>query len=99
MAPVAVTSSTARLAKLDSPIATPRLFAARATGSSPCGCTACTPVGEITTGTARSCPMKVVARSRTAARSATCGAKPSSANAATLSSIVAPRSVPAMSAW
>jgi hypothetical protein len=46
----ATTSSTDLLAKDDSPIATPRAAAARATATSPSGCTACTPVGEMITG-------------------------------------------------
>ena len=39
-----------QLAKELSPMATPRLSAARATATSPRGWTACTPVGEINTG-------------------------------------------------
>ena len=42
--------------------------------------------------------MTVVASSRFAGRSATCGRKPSSSKAATLSSIVSPFSDPAISA-
>ncbi len=42
--------------------------------------------------------MTLVARSLLSANPATCGAKPSSANAATLSSTVMPRSEPATSA-
>jgi hypothetical protein len=49
-APVAVTASTDLLAKLLSPIAVPRLAAARATATSPSGCTAWTPTGEMITG-------------------------------------------------
>ena len=37
-------------AKDDRPIGTPRAAAARATATSPSGCTACTPVGETSTG-------------------------------------------------
>jgi hypothetical protein len=50
IAPVAVTSSTDLEAKFDRPITVPRAAAARATATSPSGCTACTPVGEMTTG-------------------------------------------------
>ena len=46
----------------ESPIAVPRAAAARATASSPSGCTACTPVGEIITGIERSRPSTDVAR-------------------------------------
>ena len=46
----AQTSSIERLANELSPMATPRLAAARATATSPSGWTACTPVGEIRTG-------------------------------------------------
>ena len=46
----ATTSSTGLLAKELSPIDVPRAAAARATATSPSGCTACTPVGEISTG-------------------------------------------------
>ena len=46
----ATTSSTGLLANERSPIAVPRAAAARATATSPSGCTACTPVGEISTG-------------------------------------------------
>ena len=46
----AATSSTDLLANELSPIAMPRLAAARAMATSPCGCTACTPVGEMITG-------------------------------------------------
>src|SRR4051794_36120668 len=44
------TSSIARLANDDSPIAVPAFFAARATATSPSGLTAWTPVGETITG-------------------------------------------------
>ena len=60
----AMTSSMGLLANDDSPIAVPRAAAARATATSPSGCTACTPVGEIITGSEISCPITVVARSR-----------------------------------
>jgi hypothetical protein len=94
----ATTSSTGLLAKELSPIAVPRAAAARATATSPSGCTACTPVGEMMTGSAIGWPRTVVARSRCADNPATCGAKPNSPNAAMLSSSVSPRSEPAMSA-
>ena len=42
----------------------PRAAAARATATSPSGCTACTPVGEISTGSEICCPITVVVRSR-----------------------------------
>ncbi len=80
------------------PMAVPRAAAALAMATSPPGCTAWTPVGEMRTGNEISWPMTLVARSRLSARPATWGAKPSSLNAATLSSTVTPRSEPAMSA-
>ena len=80
------------------PMAVPRAAAARATATSPSGCTAWTPVGETRTGNEISWPMTLVARSRLSARPATCGAKPSSLKAVTLSSTVIPRSEPAMRA-
>ena len=76
----------------------PPAAAARATATSPSGCTACTPVGEMITGKEMSWPMTVVACSRFCGRSATCGRKPSSRKAATLSSTVMPCSEPATSA-
>ncbi len=75
----AATSSTLLEAKEDSPIAMPRAAAARATATSPSGCTACTPVGEIITGIDSGWPITVVDRSRSPCRPATCGANPSSA--------------------
>ena len=50
------------------------------------------------TGSEISWPITVVERSRVAGSPAVCGAKPSSANAATLSWAVVPRSEPATSA-
>src|SRR5580692_11520530 len=94
----ASTSSTGLLANELSPMAVPRAAAARATATSPSGCTACTPVGEMMTGSETGWPSTVVARSRCAGSPATCGANPSSANAATLSASVWPRSAPASSA-
>ena len=94
----ATTSASGLLANELSPIAVPRAAAARATATSPSGCTACTPVGEISTGRATGCPMTVVAMSRCAGSPATCGANPSSSKAATLSARVRPFSVPASSA-
>ena len=44
----------------------PRAAAARATATSPSGCTACTPVGEMSTGRSTATPMTVVDRSRDA---------------------------------
>ena len=60
------------------PMAVPRAAAAAAMATSPPGCTAWTPVGEMRTGNEISWPMTLVARSRLSARPATCGAKPSS---------------------
>ncbi len=94
----AMTSSIGLEAKEDRPIAVPRAAAARATATSPSGWTACTPVGEISTGSEMSWPITVVAISLVAGRPATCGANPSSENAATLSRIVTPASAPATSA-
>ena len=94
----AATSSIVRLANELRLIAVPRAAAARATATSPSGCTAWTPVGEMTTGNEIGWPITSVARSRLSERPATCGAKPSSPNAATLSSVVSPRSEPATSA-
>ena len=65
-------------------LAVPRAAAALATATSPSGWTACTPVGEITTGSEMSCPITVVASSRFSSAPITCGAKPSSLNAALL---------------
>ena len=72
----ATTSSTGMLANELRPMAVPRAAAARAMATSPSGCTAWTPVGEIRTGNEISWPMTLVARSRLAARPATWGAKP-----------------------
>ncbi len=94
----ATTSSIGLLANADSPIATPRAAAARATATSPSGCTACTPVGLIRTGIDMAWPITVTPMFRSLARPAVCGAKPSSAKAAMLSSTVRPRSEPATSA-
>ena len=60
----AATSSIGLLANELRPIAVPRAAAARATATSPSGCTACTPVGEIITGSEIGWPMTVVASSR-----------------------------------
>ena len=79
-------------------MAVPRAAAARATATSPSGCTAWTPVGEMRTGNETSWPMTLVVRSRLSASPATCGANPSSLKAVTLSSTVMPRSDPAISA-
>ena len=76
-------------------MAVPAAAAARATATSPSGCTACTPVGESSTGRLTSWPITVVASSRAAGRSATCGRSRSSENALTLSFIVTPASAPA----
>ena len=84
----ATTSSTGLLAKLLRPITVPRAAAARATATSPSGWTAWTPVGEMITGSEISWPMTVVAIVRTACCPATCGAKPSSRNADSLSATV-----------
>ena len=110
MSLTAQTSSTERDANDDRPIAVDtvwsgfsgfwmfELAAARATATSPSGSTACTPVGEMTTGKSISCPSTVVFWSRCGGRSAMCGRKPSSSNAATLSESVMPCSAPATSA-
>ena len=87
----ASTSSTGLEANDDRLMTVPRAAAARATATSPSGCTACTPVGEISTGSEISWPITVVAISRAAGSPATCGANPSSENAATLSLTVTPR--------
>ena len=94
----ASTSSTGLEANDDRLMTVPRAAAARATATSPSGCTACTPVGEISTGSEISWPITVVAISRVAGSPATCGANPSSENAATLSLTVTPASAPATSA-
>ena len=59
---------------------------------------ACTPVGEIITGSEISCPITVVDRSRFSTAPTTCGANPSSPKASTLSATVIPFSLAAMSA-
>src|SRR5260370_24198118 len=81
----------------ESPIAVPGAAAARATATSPSGWTACTPVGEMITGSEISCPITVVDRSRFSNAPITCGAKPSWANASTLSATVTPLSLAATS--
>ena len=91
----ATTSSIGLLANDDRPIATPRAAAARATATSPSGCTACTPVGLIMIGIDIDWPMTVTPMFRSFASPAVCGEKPISANAARLSSVVRPRSDPA----
>ena len=93
----AMTSSIGLLANEDKPIAVPRAAAARATATSPSGWTACTPVGETITGSEMSCPITVVDRSRFSNAPMTWGAKPSSANASTLSATVTPLSLAATS--
>ncbi len=85
MSLTATTASIGLLANDDSPIAVPRAAAARATATSPSGSTACTPVGEMMTGSEMSCPSTVVAIFRFSVAPTTCGAKPSSENASTLS--------------
>jgi len=94
----ATTSSTGLLANEDRPMAVPRAAVARATATSPSGCTACTPVGEAMTGREMSCPITVVAWSRLAGAPATCGANPSWAKDAVLSAYDVPASDPASSA-
>ena len=94
----ATTSSIGFEPNEDNPIAVPRFAAARATATSPSGCTACTPVGEQITGRASCCPITVVDRSRSFCSPTTCGASPSSENALTLSFSVVPNSEPAISA-
>ena len=56
-----------------------------ANGVKPSGSTACTPVGEISTGSEISWPITVVDRSRVSVAPMTCGANPNSPNASTLS--------------
>ena len=63
----------------------PRLAAARATATSPSGCTACTPAGEMITGREIAWPITLVARSRIAGNPATWGASSNSEKAAMLS--------------
>ena len=92
------TSSTDLLAKLDRLITVPRAAAARATATSPWGCTACTPVGEMITGSEMGRPITVVSMWRSGFCPTMCGAKPSSPKAAVLSSADTPRSEPATSA-
>jgi hypothetical protein len=91
----ATTSSTGLLPNELSPTAVPRFAAARATATSPSGCTACTPVGEQITGMDTGWPSTVVARSRLAGSPPARGVNPSSPKAATLSFSVAPCSEPA----
>ncbi len=86
------------LANEDNPIAVPHVAAARATATSPSGCTAWIPVGEINTGMEMSCPITVVDNSRFSSAPTTCGAKPSSAKASTLSETVIPFSLAAIRA-
>ncbi len=93
MSLTAMTSSMGLLANDDKPIAVPRAAAARATATSPSGSTACTPVGEMITGSEMSCPITVVAMSRFSVAPMTWGAKPSSANDSTLSETVTPFSL------
>jgi hypothetical protein len=76
-------------------MAVPAAAAARATATPPSGLTACTPVGEMTTGDAIPWPSTEVACSRCCGRSARCGRNPISPNARTLSSSVMPCSDPA----
>ncbi|CAB4622271.1 unannotated protein [freshwater metagenome] len=73
----AATSSIERLPNELRPIGMPRFAAARATATSPSGCTACTPVGEMMTGIEMSRPKTEVFIERSACRPATCGASPS----------------------
>src|SRR5579863_1585547 len=94
----AQTSSIDRLANELSPMATPRLAAARATATSPSGWTAWTPVGEINTGIETDCPMTVVAIVRSRLLPATCGAKPNWSKDSRLSLDDSPLSDPATSA-
>src|SRR3954454_20479137 len=91
-------SSIGLLAIDDRPIAVPRAAAARATATSPSGCTACTPVGLISTGSETSWPITVVPIRLSPASPAVCGAKPISSNAAMLSAAVRPFSAPGTSA-
>ena len=74
-------------------MAVPRAAAARATATSPSGSTACTPVGEMTTGIEMSWPITVVAISRFSVAPMTCGAKPNSEKASTLSATETPFSL------
>ena len=81
-----------------SPIAIPRAALAFATATSPWGCTACTPVGEIKTGIEIGWPITLVAISRVGGWPTVIGDNFNSANAAELSFIDRPRSDPAISA-
>ena len=92
------TSSSDLLANELRPSAVPACAAARATAISPSGWTACTPVGETSTGIDSSTPITVVASSRCAGPVAIRGMKPSSRNASTLSLEESPRSAPAINA-
>ena len=79
-------------------MAMPRAAAARATATSASGCTAWTPVGEMSTGIETGWPITFVAWSRSAGLLATSGAKPSWAKASRLPSRDTPASEPAMRA-
>ena len=81
----ATTSSTGFDAYELNPMIVPRFAAARATATSPSGCTACTPVGEMMTGSEMGMPITVVSSLRCGSWPATCGANCSSANAFMLS--------------
>jgi hypothetical protein len=94
----ATTSSIGMLANELSPITTPRAAAARATATSPPGCTACTPVGEMSTGIDIGWPITVVERSRSGGCPAVTGRSISSSKAAVLSASEMPLSAPAISA-
>ncbi|CAB4644434.1 unannotated protein [freshwater metagenome] len=76
----------------------PRFAAARAIATSPSGCTACTPVGEIKTGMDNSWPITETDICRCIESPATCGAKPNWSNESRLSRMERPFSDPAMSA-
>ncbi|CAB4677282.1 unannotated protein [freshwater metagenome] len=94
----AATSSTDFDANELRPIGMPRFCAARAIATSPCGCTACTPVGEMMIGIPISWPMIVVFMVRSLESPATCGAKPRRSNDARLSAVERPFSEPAINA-
>ena len=92
------TASMGLLAKELRPIGMPRLFDARATATSPSGCTACTPVGEMITGIDRSRPITLVSIERSAWSPATWGANPNWSNETLLASSEMPFSAPPMMA-
>ena len=94
----AMTSSMGLLPKALRHMTVPRAVAALATATSASGWTACTPVGEISTGMETGWPITLVDRSRPPGLPATVGANPNSPNAASFWLRVTPASAPARSA-